>query len=173
MHCLGEAQISHRGEGKSPFWLKRHSWSGKILHDQFMITLIHQSKWHASSLTNSTKMWIFQATHLRSQVFVETIKRTPFWFLLKSWSYVRSGTSQSCGLAAGAAGLVREYLSEWADLTSARLGQVWASSIKATLVAAADLDRSGGSSGAKIGWWMGEKNHGDIPMGNSMTFGRK
>ena len=61
----------------------------------------------------------------------------------KNVSHLRSGTSQSCGLAAGAAGLVREYLSEWADLTSARLGEVWASSIKATLVAAADLDRSG------------------------------
>jgi len=61
-----------------------------------------------------------------------------------------SGTSQSCGLAAGAAGLVREYLSEWADLTSARLGEVWASSIKATLVAAADLDRSSVSSPSTV-----------------------
>eukprot|EP00435_Cladocopium_sp_Y103_P041095 s32_g11.t1 len=54
----------------------------------------------------------------------------------------RSGTSQSCGLAAGAAGLVREYLSEWAQPSEARLSDVWASSIKALLVAAAKLDRS-------------------------------
>ena len=55
----------------------------------------------------------------------------------------RSGTSQSCGLAAGAAALVREYLSDWASTSQARLGDVWASSVKALLVAAAKLDRWG------------------------------
>lgn len=52
-----------------------------------------------------------------------------------------SGTSQSCGLAAGAAALVREYLSDWAERSEARLSDVWASSIKALLVASAKLDR--------------------------------
>ena len=60
---------------------------------------------------------------------------------------MRSGTSQSCGLAAGAAALVREYLSDWADLSEARLREVWASTIKAMLVAAAQLDRTWGTKG--------------------------
>ena len=39
--------FSPRRGGRVPKRLKRYSWSGKILHHQFMITLIHQSKWHA------------------------------------------------------------------------------------------------------------------------------
>lgn len=48
-----------------------------------------------------------------------------------------SGTSQSCGLAAGVAALVREYLRDWAD-SQARLAVVLAATIKAALVAAAE-----------------------------------
>ena len=71
-----------------------------------------------------------------------------FFFPVKSFFssvYLpRSGTSQSCGLAAGAAALVREYLSDWAERSEARLSDVWASSIKALLVASAKLDRNQG-----------------------------
>lgn len=53
-----------------------------------------------------------------------------------------SGTSQSCGIAAGTATLVREYLLEWADPSLARLPNIWASTLKAVLVAAAEVHRS-------------------------------
>lgn len=75
-----------------------------------------------------------------------------------------SGTSQSCGIAAGVASLAREYLSEWADegqaravmalallsvstgplfdSPEARLPEVWASTLRAALVGSAELDRA-------------------------------
>lgn len=48
-----------------------------------------------------------------------------------------SGTSQSCGLAAGVAALLREYLQVHADAESGRLPRPWASTLRALLAAAA------------------------------------
>ncbi|OLP98074.1 hypothetical protein AK812_SmicGene19523 [Symbiodinium microadriaticum] len=59
-----------------------------------------------------------------------------------------SGTSQSCGVAAGAAALVREYLLEWADTSQGRLSTVWSSTLRAALVTASEVDREGLASAA-------------------------
>jgi len=48
-----------------------------------------------------------------------------------------SGTSQSCGIAAGVGALTRQYLQNLADKRTARLSRPWASTLKAVLVAAA------------------------------------
>jgi len=54
----------------------------------------------------------------------------------------QSGTSQSCGVAAGTVALVREYLQEWADPALARLPSPWASTLKAALITASEVHRS-------------------------------
>mmetsp|Transcript_101235 Transcript_101235/g.179836 ORF Transcript_101235/g.179836 Transcript_101235/m.179836 type:complete len:961 (+) Transcript_101235:38-2920(+) len=53
----------------------------------------------------------------------------------------QSGTSQSCGVAAGTVALLREYLQEWADPTLARLPNPWASTLKAALITASEVHR--------------------------------
>eukprot|EP00930_Biecheleria_cincta_P045677 TRINITY_DN31482_c0_g1_i1.p1 TRINITY_DN31482_c0_g1~~TRINITY_DN31482_c0_g1_i1.p1 ORF type:complete len:915 (-),score=124.90 TRINITY_DN31482_c0_g1_i1:278-3022(-) len=68
-----------------------------------------------------------------------------------------SGTSQSCGIAAGTTALVREYLLEWADPSLARLANVWSSTLKAMLVAAAEVQRS---QSAEAPVWMSEVGYG-------------
>ncbi|CAE8681021.1 unnamed protein product [Polarella glacialis] len=58
-----------------------------------------------------------------------------------------SGTSQSCGVAAGAVTLVREYLQTWAHPGLAKLSRPWASMLKAVLIAAAEVSRDPASTG--------------------------
>lgn len=61
-----------------------------------------------------------------------------------------SGTSQSCGIAAGAAALVREYLLEWADTSQGRLSIAWSSTLRAALVTASEVDREGLASASTV-----------------------
>eukprot|EP00931_Biecheleriopsis_adriatica_P119080 TRINITY_DN94359_c0_g1_i1.p1 TRINITY_DN94359_c0_g1~~TRINITY_DN94359_c0_g1_i1.p1 ORF type:complete len:924 (-),score=177.40 TRINITY_DN94359_c0_g1_i1:91-2862(-) len=61
-----------------------------------------------------------------------------------------SGTSQSCGITAGAAALVREYLQEWADTNLAKLPQASASTLKAALVAAAEVHPDADGKGSSV-----------------------
>eukprot|EP00928_Gymnodinium_smaydae_P089832 TRINITY_DN7372_c0_g2_i1.p1 TRINITY_DN7372_c0_g2~~TRINITY_DN7372_c0_g2_i1.p1 ORF type:complete len:937 (+),score=176.38 TRINITY_DN7372_c0_g2_i1:237-3047(+) len=66
-----------------------------------------------------------------------------------------SGTSQSCGVAAGAAALVREYLLDRADPELARVTTPWASSIKALLAAGAGGPQSQGAAAqSKVGFGL-------------------
>mmetsp|Transcript_167119 Transcript_167119/g.536745 ORF Transcript_167119/g.536745 Transcript_167119/m.536745 type:complete len:973 (-) Transcript_167119:200-3118(-) len=81
-----------------------------------------------------------------------------------------SGTSQSCGFAAGSVALVREYLQGHADARTSRLGLPWASTMRAVVAAAAHTKDEGSTWQEEVGFGLPVLAN-VLPMGASAAAG--